>query len=505
MKKLIVLLAALFIPLAALPALAAQVRVFVTELNAVGVQNRDEMKVTLQTLLASRLTGDRIVTVGSAAEADVVVTGTYVTIGKVFSVDALAKTTGGRTITRAFVQGESQDELIPAVGKLAEKLSAELAKVPADGAAPILPAATIPVSKANGPSEIIRQGKEEIRKVPEGEIIRQEPKQTRTSASGEKGWISKQLPGAAQVLAVGATLPDGSREIFLGQNNRVLYFRQGEVMKLMATVDFMATEKVISVDKADADGDGRQVIYITVVRSGELASQVWEVQGDRLVKIAGDLPYYFHAISLGGGPNRLYLQEMSRDADFYGPVYEASRTGTKITKKGPIKMPRYGNIYNYNQFRDRDGNQLSVVIGSDNHLIVYNKDLKEIWRSNDKYGGTDLYFLREDENVRVTGEQYRKIYLEMRIHVTAGNEIMVGKNDGTFVVGNARLYKKGAVYCFEWDGSSLDELWRTREVQNYMPDYWFDAGRKELLMLLMPLKPGPGEDGTAALAIKKVE
>jgi hypothetical protein len=501
MRKLIVPLAALVILLAALPAFAGQVRVFVAELNAVGVQNRDEMKVTLQTLLASRLTGDRIVTVGTPAEADVVVTGTYVTIGKVFSVDALAKTNSGTTITRAFVQGESQDELIPAVGKLAEKLSAELTKLPAEGAVPL----AIKAQPATGPSEIIRQGKEEIRKVPEGEIIRQEPKQTRTSAAGEKGWISRQLPGAANVLAVGATLPDGSREIFLGQDNRVQYFRQGEVMKMMATVDFIATEKVISVDTADADGDGKQEIYITVIRSGELASQIWEVQADRLVKIAGDLPYYFHAISLGGGPNRLYLQEQSDDVDFFGPVYEASRSGVKMSRKNPIKMPRYGNLYNYNQFRDRDGNRLSVVIGSDNNLIVYNKELKEIWRSNDKFGGTDLYFLRDDPNVRVTGEQYRKVYLEMRIHVTARNEIMVGRNDGTFVFGNVRLYKKGAVYCFEWDGSSLDELWRTREVQNYMPDYWFDEPRNELLMLLMPLKPGPGEDGTAALAIKKVE
>ena len=501
MRKLIVLLAALVILLAALPAFAGQLRVFVAELNAIGVQNRDEMKATLQTLLASRLTSDRIVTVGSAAEADVVVTGTYVTIGKVFSVDALAKTNKGTTITRAFVQGESQDELIPAVGKLAEKLSAELTRLPAEG----VPTATAPVQPAKEPSDIIRQGKEEIRKVPEGEIIRQEPKQARTSAAGEKGWISKQLPGAANVLAVGATLADGSREIFLGQNNRVLYFRQGEVMKTVATVDFIATEKVISIDMADADGDGKQELYITVIRSGELASQIWEVQGDRLVKIAGDLPYYFHTISLGGGPNRLYLQEQSSDSDYYGPVYEASRSGVKISKKNPIKMPRYGNIYNYNQFRDKDGNQLSVVIGSDNNLIVYNKDLKEIWRSNDKFGGTDLYFLREDPNVRVTGEQYRKVYLEMRIHVTARNEIMVGRNDGTFVFGNVRLYKKGAVYCFEWDGSSLDEIWRTREVQNYMPDFWFDEPRNEMLMLLMPLKPGPGEDGTAALAIKKVE
>jgi hypothetical protein len=501
MKKLIVQLAALAMLLAALPAFAGQVRVFVSELNAIGVQNRDEMKVTLQTLLASRLTSDRIVTVGSAAEADVLVTGTYVTIGKVFSVDALAKTPAGTTITRAFVQGENQDELIPAVGKLADKLSAELIKLPAEGTAPI----AIKTQSSKGSSEIIRQGKEDISKVPAGDIIRQEPKSVRTSAAGEKGWISRPLPGAANVMAVGATLPDGSREIFLGQDNRVQYFRQGEFMKPVATIEFMATEKVISVDTADADGDGKQELYVTVTRSGELASQIWEVQGDRLTKIADNIPYYFHAISLGGGKNRLYVQEMSNEVDFYGPVYEASRSGAKISKKNPIKMPRYGNIYNYNQFKDRDGNQLSVVINTDNNLMVFNKELKEVWRSNDKYGGNDLYFQREDANVRVTGEQLRKIYLEMRIHVTAKNEVIVGKNDGTFVVGNVRFYKKGAVYCFEWDGSSLDELWRTREVQNYMPDYWFDEGRHELLMLLMPLKPGPGEDGTAALAIKKVE
>jgi len=501
MKKLIVLLAALLIPLVALPALAGQVRVFVAEINAIGVKNRDEMKVTLQTLLASRLTNDSVVAVGSAAEADILVTGTYVTIGKVFSVDALAKTASGTTVTRAFVQGESQDELIPAVGKLAEKLTADLARMPSDSFAQ----SSAPKQAPKGSSEIIRQNQAGIHKVPPGEIIRQEPKR-RTSAAGEKGWISKALPGAANVMAVGETLPDGEREIFLGQNNKVQYFRQGDIIKLMATAEFGPNEKVISVDAVDGDGDGRQELYITLIRSGDLVSQVWEVRGDKLSRIAADLPYYFHAISLGGGAKKLYLQEMAMEQDFYGPVYEASRKGATITKKNPIKMPRYGTLYNYNQFKNRDGELLSVVIGADNYLIVYDKALKEIWRSNDRFGGTDLYFEKEDNlNVRETGARFRKIYLDMRIQVTAKNEILVGKNEGFMSSFGIRNYKKGAVYCFEWDESSLDELWRTREVQNFAPDYWYDEGRLDLLLLMMPLKPGPGEDGTASLAIKKVE
>ena len=120
MKKLYILWAAVLVSLCAVPAFAAQIRVFVADMNATGVQNRDEMKMTLQTLLASRLNGDRIVAVGSAAEADAVVSGTYVSIGKIFSVDAIAKSAAGKTVARAFVQGETEDELIPAVGKLAE-------------------------------------------------------------------------------------------------------------------------------------------------------------------------------------------------------------------------------------------------------------------------------------------------------------------------------------------------------------------------------------------------
>ena len=145
MKRLltITLLTCLTLMLHTLPALAAPLRLYVSDMNAIGVQNKDEMKATLQTLLASRLNSDKIMAVGSAAEADVLVTGTYVTIGKVFSIDALARTTAGKSLGRAFVQGESQDELIPAVGKLADKLRAELERVPVAGGAPAGTAAAI--------------------------------------------------------------------------------------------------------------------------------------------------------------------------------------------------------------------------------------------------------------------------------------------------------------------------------------------------------------------------
>ena len=499
MKKMIILLAALLAPLLALPALAAQVRVYVTDMNAIGVQNKDEMKFTLQTLLASRLNGDSILTVGSIAEADAVVSGTYIVIGKVYSFDAIAKTTGGTTLGRAFIQGDATEELIPVVGKLAEKLSVEVARAYASGVA------TAPVSRiAPSQTNLVRnQSQSGVQRVQGGDIIKPE----RFVKGSVSGLVSKRLPGAANLMAVGATMPDGTRQVFLAQNNRLQYFRQGDETKLMASTDFKVNEKIISLDTADADGDGNLEIYVTVAKNDDLASQIWEVRNDKLVRIATELPYYFRDLALAGGPKKLYAQESGRgENDYYGDVFEVTRVGSTIKKGTVIKMPRFGDIFSFNQFRGTEGELLTIVINPNGYLIVYNPEMKELWRSNDPFGMSALYFQKsDDDRARFTGDRFRWIFMKQRIQVTSKNEIMVGKNDGMFVIGNARNYKRGAVYNFSWDGSSLEEVWRTKDTQNYMPDYWYDEPRNELLILQMPQKPGPFEEGAASLAIKKVE
>lgn len=511
MKKLIVLLAVLFLPLVALPAFAAQVRVFVADMNAIGVPNKDEMKATLQALLAARLNSDKIIAVGSAAEADAVVSGTYIVLGKVFSMDAMARTSGGKTLTRAYIQGDSSEELIPSVGKLAEKLVAELDKVYFSGQpAPGAPVAAVPgvtaavTAAAQAPlaapkSDIIK--KEQVNVAPVSEFIK--PKETEQGNTG--GWQSKRLTGAANLVALGATLPDGSQEVFLAEDRRISYYRKGSNMKLVAETEFRNSEKILSLDTI-AGSKGLE-IYVTLIRGDELASQVWQVQGDKLVKLAEDLSYFFRTFSLAGGPKKLYAQAMGRDADFYGEVFEATRSGNEISLKSPIKMPRFGDIYSFNQFRDQDGKIFTAVINPDGYLIVYDQDRKELWRSNDKFGGSELYFQKEDTtvNARVTGDKYRWIFMNMRIQVTAGGLILVGKNDGFWVLGNARAYKKGTVYCMAWNGSTLEEKWRTRDTQNYMPDYYFDEAKNELLILQTVQRPGVTTRGASALAIKKVE
>ena len=487
MKKLIILLAALLIQLSVVTSFAAPLRVYVADITVTVAQSGAEMKQILQTLLASRLNSATIVTVGSAAEADVVVSGSYTAFGRVFSLDAVGKTAGGAVAARAYVQGEGQDDLIPAVGKLADKLSPELVKVNS----------TVPSPAVSG----VIASEPPIQKAPTGDVIR--PKDDRSNSGG--GWLSKRLDGVANLMALGKTLPDGRREVFLAEERRLSYYRQGSEMQLVTATEFKNTDKIISVDTIAA-GDGATDIYVTIIRSGEPSSQVWQVKGDALIPLAEKLPYYFRTVGLGGEAKKLYAQSMGRDSDFFGDVTEATRNGAEISLKNRIEMPRYGTIYTFNTFRDRGGKLLMVVINPDGYLIVFDQQQKELWRSNDKFGGSELFFNKaERADVRVIDDATRWIFMNQRLQVLPNGEILVGFNDGFWVLGNARSYKKGAVYCFGWNGSSLEEKWRTKETQNYMPDYYFDGTRNELLMLQTVARPRLASTGASTLTIKKVE
>ncbi|MDD2897231.1 MAG: VCBS repeat-containing protein [Desulfuromonadaceae bacterium] len=490
MKPLIVLFALLLVPITAVPTIAAQVRVFMGEINITGAHNRDELKTTMQTLLASRLSGDRVTVVGNVAGADAVISATYISIGKMFSIDAVATPTAvGNTVIRAFVQGDTQDELIPAVGKLAEKLTTELVK------------SSHTAQQITADTTVASAAKTNVMTAATGDFIK--PRELEKGAAN--GWISQRLNGAATLIAVGTILKDGSRDIFLAEERRLAYYRQEKEMKLVAEMELKPADKIISLDTITG-GDGSLDIYLTIIRSGELSSQVWRVKGDSLVMVAEKLPYYFRSTALSGGAKKLYAQSMGRDDDFFGEVAEATRVGATINLKNPLKMPRFGTIYSFNQFRDRDGKTFTAVINPDGYVIVYDEQLKELWRSNDKFGGSELFFQKEDDaNQRVSGDRFRWIFQNQRIQVTSKGELLVGKNDGFWVLGNARSYKRGAVYCLTWNGSSLEEKWRTRETQNYMPDYFFDETRNELLFLQTVQRPGISNRGASSLSIKKVE
>lgn len=485
MKKYALLLMLLICSLI-LPSMAeAYIKVYVAEFAVAGAPNRDELKVMLQTLLASRLNGERLLVVDAPAVAEVVVSGSYAGIGKSFSLDAVVKNSAGNVMTRAFAQGESQEELLPAVGKLAQILT--------EGILSAQPAPPPPSA------DIVRK---EAAPVPAPDIIKAPPMEK----VGASGWISQRLDGVMVAMAAGKTLENGDKELYIADQHSLKLYRLAKELTLVCEVALKKEEKILAIDTADLDGDGVQELYVTIQTMELLTSQVWQVKGNAFVRIAEKLPYFFRGIGLAGGEKKIYVQQMGRDADFYGDVFELVKAGDKYEMRNPLKLPRLAFLYNFNQFTDAAGRLYFVVLHENGYLLVYNKEGEELWRSNDKYGGTEVYFIRDDlANVRITGDPYRWIYLEQRIVVTKDGEIIVPQNSSDWAVGKVRSYRKSTVCSLGWNGSLLEEKWHTRESQNYLADFSYDQEKKELILLQVVKRDGLFSKGASAVAIKKVE
>ncbi|MRR38356.1 VCBS repeat-containing protein, partial [bacterium] len=313
--------ALLLVSFAAAGASAAQIRVYVSEFAVTGAANKDELKSTLQTLFASRLSTDSVLSVDSPVGADVLVKGSYIAFGKVFSLDAVAKDPSGRVIARSFQQGESQDELIPAAGKLGQSLAAEIAAKVKPGVVmvpqPIAAPAAAPASDVVRPSAT-QPASDVVKASTTSDIVR--PQELTRTASG--GWMSQRLTGTLNGIAPGKVASDGTREFYMADEQSLRLYRKADALKLVAEVSFSPRERVIAVDSADLDGDGTPEAYVTIIDGESLSSQVWVAGKDSLKRVASRLPYFFRGIALGGKEYKIYAQQMSADKDYYGDVHE---------------------------------------------------------------------------------------------------------------------------------------------------------------------------------------
>lgn len=461
---------------------AAPLKIYIAKVSVSGAPNREEMQANLQMLLSSRLDGDVATPVNTPGEADAVLSIGYIVFGKVFSLEAVAKSPSGVALSRVFIQGDSQDELIPAVTRLADRLKADLSKGNA------MPAASQP-AVAPVAAEAPAPG---IVKIAE-----------KTKESGDT-WRSQPLAGVMNLLASGAAGKDGNRDLFIADNRHLFHYRLGSELVPVAEKELKVFEKIIAMDVLDA-GEGVD-LYLTVLANEQLSSQIWQVKDGKLQQTASGLPYFFRVMALPGKPRQLYIQKSGSARVFAGEIHRAERKGAEIQVGETVSLPAGANIYSFSQFVTKNGKLQTVVITADGQLAVYDQQQREIWRSTEKYGGSELYMERQESNQSGAGDQGTpKVFMNQRIQTTAAGEILVGKNDAFFLIGKNWNLSNGAVFSLSWNGESLEPKWRTRATDYYMPDYCFDEARKELLLLQVTSRPFLLVKGATVLTVRKVE
>jgi hypothetical protein len=468
----VILLGLLIVPIAAS---AAQIKAFVEEFNF-SPPGSAELKAPLKRLLTSRLAGDGITPVEKASEADVLISGSYTQLGRIFSLDAAVKSAAGKELGTAFEQGEAPDGVIPSVGKVAAKLKEQILK----GGLPVA-AATIPATAVLAAS------------APYAE--------TAPAPQAPPSWISQRLIGAQSALTLA-----GPELILTASGKSIRLYRREGVLKLVAEAEISSLQKIVSIDSV-TDRDGRTLAFVSIVQSESAASRVYLVEPKGLKLLADNVPYLFRGVAPCGGPKRLYAQQLARGAEYFGDVFEASWDGkTGVELKNPIKMPRFANIFNFNMFRDQSGKLFVTAFSEGGYLIVYSDQGEELWRSDDKFGGSEEYFLRRDsETEHFFNNPTTPRFIDQRISVTDRGDILVPQNTGFFVVGNSRSYSKYSMVVLSWNGAALEERWRSKLTSNYLADYFYDPASRNLTLLEVAQREGVFGKGASIVKVIRPE
>lgn len=494
LNKYRILVLVIFMLASAANVWAEQVKAYVSHFSVTGAANKEELKPVLQTLLMSRLSGDSILAVDNAESAEVIISGSYIAFGKIFSIDATARSSSGNVIIRAFEQGESQEDMLAAVGKIANSLAVGISKYHVKGSASEKIASALELKAA----AVV--AKPEPALIP-ADIVRAETSRNRSPST----WISQKLEGELVGISPGRQMGEKGRELFVAGKHKLQYFQLAKEMTLQAEVSLPVNQNILGIDTVDLNGDGIFEIYLTVMNGENIASQVWSADGSYLKKTGDNVQYFFRSIT-SNGQRKLYAQQVGQELDYFGDLYEVARKGGSLQFIKPLKLPAGCNIYNVNIISPEEGKTGFVTVNSDGYLVIFNDKREELWKSSEKYGGSENFYSKEDlQNMRITGSPNRKTFLEQRIFVTKSGEIIVPKNDGFFVMGDSRSFTKNSLYAFKWNGASLEELWHTRQSQNYLADYIYDDELKELLLLEVVKKEGILAKGASAVSIKKVE
>jgi hypothetical protein len=292
----------------------------------------------------------------------------------------------------------------------------------------------------------------------------------------------------------------------VASEHSILYFHKGSELRKIAEISIPVPAKIIAIDTADLDQDGIPELYVTIMDRENLSSRVYQPRESNLVMIAENLPLFFRGIGSELNIRAIFAQKMNSAGEYFNGVAELVKAGNKFDTRNSRKLPRSGNIFNFNLFRDASGAEKTAILDEDGYLVIFKADGSEFWKSSEKFGGSATNFKHETSGpIRTMGEQFDVRFLEQRITALPNGNLLVPHNEGFFNVGNNRAYSKHMFHALKWNGALFKEVWHTQSSPSYLADYAYDPTTHEVLLLEVVQNAGIIGAGKTAISINKID
>ncbi len=322
---------------------------------------------------------------------------------------------------------------------------------------------------------------------------------------------SQEIPFTAHAIAAGDFTGDGTLKLAVsdGQGVYIYDFDPKAGIREIWKEPGVTTDTIIALDAADINGNGVAEIFVTSYTStggtdrqsfGRLRSYVLEYRQGKFVRISDEVPLHFRVIEGPSGAPQLIAQAAGQDTPFEGPVRQYTWQGNRYGPGMVIPLPKqFTTIYGF-ALADLDGEGAPKVVVLDqlDYLRVFDRGGTEIYRSSDRYGGSELALeydpSRAGENPR-SGIMKKRTVLQGRMYFQdilgdGKKQLIVPKNTpSTGYAFQTRLYDKGKVFGLSWDGLGMQGVWETRELPGYVADYALvdpdGSGNRKLILLVV--------------------
>jgi TolB-like protein len=481
---------------------------------------------------------------GARLGVDYILFGSLTVFGQSVSMDGKMVDLSGSKPTLSFSnQSQGMDQVIPRVDLFAAEINEKVfgrktaaAAVPSyssavPAGAPAAPAAT-PESRLH-PEKLLSQGY--------GSGL--SPFVMYGRMGGDAGfWKSKHFRVAIRSVAGGDVDGDGKIEtVFASEGKLHIYRFLGERFVKIQEMS-LGSGKIVGVDVADINKNGREEIFVTIVSQGSrnlsnrstkyedaslghmrLGSRVLEWDGSTFRTLFENQNMYYRVLRdpMRGkvllGQRRAYgemfvqeINELRWEDGEYVP------TGNRYVLPSGFEVFGFavGDILN-------NGGTYTLAFSQRDKLVLFSPSGQREWTSEGYYGGSELSMEYPVHQMNVKDNEYlgdnmRIYHVPQRIFITDLNrdgkfEVVVVKNHATMgrTFKHLRTYNGAQVVSLSWNGLGLIKDWMTRRVSGYFADIDIcdvdNDGEQEILVAVVSKKGDVvGTTGKSSLIIYEI-
>ena len=433
---------------------------------------------------------------------DYIVTGSLTSLGGSMSLDAKVVSSDASFEPQSFyASAEQENEVIGAINKLSWVIAAGVlgATPPTAAAVPAHVTQPAPAAEDDAMAAFRTKHPEKIYKTRNGQITGMaSPIITPQSVASMQGFTKTQnLDFLLTGMDVGDVDGDGQLDVVMADTRKVYaYHLINNRLSEFAVVELPASSKIHAVSLGDIDGNGRAEVYISAADDYKPYSWAYEWDSSRLGVVLENIPWYIRVLDIPGEGAVLAGQRGGQDSLLLAGIFRLMKSGTTVMPEARIAMPDYINLFDFALADvNGDGAHEIVAISKADRLYVVKPDGSVLWVSEEYYGGTSRYIGEDYDLVgrvgldvdstptsEVIGREGsgKRMYISSRLIIMDVNgdgndDVIVNKNLSVASrhIENYKRFKSSEIYALGWNGIALGEIWQTKKIDGYIPDFQF--------------------------------